>query len=615
MKHITSGRRLNGWIFVVGASSAAASAQWSTDPALNTPVCVQPGDQTVPQIAVGADGATWIGWFDNRSGSYAVYAQHLLADGTESFAPNGLAVSTQPQSSSLIGWDLQSDSQGNALAVFTDVRAGGDLDVYAYKLSPAGQFLWGPNGVTVSANADFDANPVVAELTNGDVAVAWARIPSSGTGAVHVRRYSTSGAFLQEVTINGASGEKPSFVALVASDNGGFIVQWLRNTASFSSPRHIRAQKFDASGAALWNGGNPVSVFDATSVPIAYQPLLASDGAGGAWLAWHAAPLSTFTSSVQHLDANGLELFPHNGVSVASEPGVQQLTPALAVMPGGEAIVVFNRRNGAQSQWGVGAQRISAAGTRLWSAAGVSVEPLDGKNESFERVVRFGDGVLALFFDQPQTPLPGTRVRAARLAPDGSFVWFSNTLAVSSLLVSKDDLELVVDRSGVARAVWRDERSDSGDIFAQSLHPDGTVGNASACVSTPFCQTSPNSVGPGALMTAEGSTSLGWADFELRVAGCPAFVNGIFFGGPQSMPAAPFFGGSLCLQPPFARLALVTTDSAGHAHVALDLASPSNPALSTSPGASAGFQFWYRDSAASGATTNVSDGVWSFFCP
>mgnify|MGYP001275299396 CR=1 FL=1 len=602
-------------LVLLAVLSPAAAAQWSTDPALNSAICVQPGDQTVPQIAAGADGGTWMGWFDNRGGAYAVYAQHLLADGTESLPPNGLALSTHPQNTSLIGWDMQSDGEGNALAVFTDVRAGGDLDVYAYKLSPTGQFLWGPDGITVSVNTDFDANPVVASLSNGDVAVAWARIPSSGTGAVHIRRYTSAGAFLHEATISGATGEKPSFVALAASDNGACIVQWLRNTASFSSPRHIRAQKFDAAGAPLWNGGNPVSVFDASSVPIAHQPLLASDDAGGAWLAWHAAPVSTFTSYVQHLDASGAELFPHNGVSVALEPGVQQLSPSLAVMPAGEAIVVFNRRNSAQSQWGVGAQRISAAGARLWSDAGVSVEPLDGKNESFERVVRFGDGALAMFFDQPQTPLPGSRVRGVRLEGDGSFVWLSNTLSVSAVLAGKDDLELVIDRSGVARAVWRDERNDIGDVFAQSLNPDGALGGASACVSAVFCQTSPNSVGAGARMQAEGSSSVGWGDFELRVDGCPALVNGIFFGGPQSMPAAPFFGGSLCLQPPFARLGLVTTDSGGGASLVVDLASPANPALNTAIGASAGFQFWYRDNASSGASTNVSDGVWSYFCP
>jgi hypothetical protein len=590
-------------------------AQWSSDPALNSPIAVQPGDQTVPQIAAGRDGATWIGWFDNRGGSYAVYVQHLDRDGVETLPVDGLLVSAHPQNSSLIGWDLQADAEGNALLAFTDVRAGGDLDVYAYKLSPTGQFLWGANGVTVSNNVDFDANPVLAELTDGAVAIAWARIPSVAPGAIHVQRRSAAGALLGESTIVGASGEKPSFCSIVASDNGACIVQWLRNTASFSSLRHVRAMKFDASGAALWNGGVPVAVFDLTSVPIAHQPLLYDDGAGGAWLAWHAAPGSTFSSYAQHLDANGGELFAHNGVSVSVEAGVQQLSPSLAPLAGGEAIVVFNRRNAAQSQWGVGAQRLSASGARLWTDAGVEVAALDGNNESFERALPFGDGALALYFDHPQTPLPAARLRAARLRPDGSLEWLSGSVSVSANLSSKDDLEVVIDRTGVARAAWRDERNDSGDIFGQSLHPDSVLGTASACVSTPFCVGAPNSVGAGARLVVEGSTSLGWSDFELVASACPPSSNGLFFYGAQAIAPAPFFAGFLCLTPPLSRLPPVTASASGVARLSFDPANPPGGAAAITAGSAWGFQYWYRDAAAVGPKTNTSDGAWSFFCP
>jgi hypothetical protein len=599
--------------FALAAPTTALAAQWSSDPALNSAVCVQNGDQTVPQIAAGSDGATWVGWFDNRSGAYAVYAQHFDSLGLPSFAANGLAVSTHPQNSSLIGWDMQSDAAGNALLAFTDVRAGGDLDVYAYKLSPSGQFLWGADGVAISTNGDFDANPVLAELSDGSVAIAYARIPSSGTGAIHIQRRSSAGALLGESVISGATNEKPSFAALVASDNGSFIVQWLRNTASFSSLRHIRAMKFDANGAALWNGGAPVIVYDASSVPIAYQPLLESDGAGGAWLAWHAAPASTFTSRVQRLSASGAELFPHNGVSVSVEAGVQQLSPSIAPMANGEAIVVFNRRNGAQSQWGVGAQRISASGARLWTDPGVSLAALDGQNESFERVVAFGDGALALYFDNPQTPIPASRLRAARLNANGAFTWMpSGTVSVSAILPQKDDLEVLVDRTGVVRAAWRDERNDSGDIFAQSLHAEGALGTGSACVAGAFCNTSPNSVGPGAQLDSLGAPSLGWADFELTVSGCPPGVSGRFFTSSQVIAPTPFFAGTLCLAQPLERLALVTTSPSGAA--ATQLAAPSLPPA-FAVGTTWGFQFWYRDPANPGPSTNTSDGVLAFICP
>jgi hypothetical protein len=597
------------------ASAAPLGAQWSSDPALNTPIAVQPGDQTVPQIAAGRDGGTWVGWFDNRSGSYAVYVQHLDRDGVETLPLDGLQVSSHPQNSSLIGWDLQADAEGNALLAFTDVRAGGDLDVYAYKLSPTGQFLWGANGVTVSTNGDFDANPVLAELADGSVAIAWARIPSTAPGAIHVQRRSAAGALLGESTLVGAAGEKPAFCALVASDNGSCIVQWLRNTASFSSLRHVRAMKFDANGAALWNGGTPVTVFDLASVPIAHQPLLCDDGAGGAWLAWHAAAGSSFSSYAQHLDASGAELFGHNGVSVSIEAGVQQLSPSLAPLPGGEAIVVFNRRNSAQSQWGVGAQRLAPNGARLWTDTGVEIAALDGNNESFERALPFGDGALALFFDNPQTPLPSARVRAARVRPDGTLVWLSGSLSVSANVSPKDDLEVVIDRTGVARAAWRDERTDSGDIFGQSLHPDGALGTASACVTTPFCVGAPNSVGPGARLVVEGSTSLGWSDFELVASGCPPASNGLFFYAAQQIAPSPFFAGFLCLTPPLSRLPTVTSNASGVARFSFDPQHPPGGAMPIGAGTAWGFQYWYRDAAASGPKTNTSDGAWSFFCP
>ena len=60
---------------------AGARAQWSSDPLANLAVCAQPGDQAVPRIAAVGDGRTWIGWFDDRGGSYAVYVQLFDRDG------------------------------------------------------------------------------------------------------------------------------------------------------------------------------------------------------------------------------------------------------------------------------------------------------------------------------------------------------------------------------------------------------------------------------------------------------------------------------------------------------------------------------------------------------
>src|SRR5882672_6567141 len=173
----------------------AAPAQWSNNSALNTPVCAQTGDQAVPKAAATGDGKTWIGWFDHRGANYDVYVQLLDRDGTALLAPNGLLVSSYAQNSSLVGWDLISDSSGNCVLAFTDIRAGGDLDVYAYRISQNGTFLWGASGVTLSNNTDFEANPAIAELTDGTFIFVWPLSPNgTATGSIRAQRLDANGS-------------------------------------------------------------------------------------------------------------------------------------------------------------------------------------------------------------------------------------------------------------------------------------------------------------------------------------------------------------------------------------------------------------------------------------
>jgi hypothetical protein len=48
--------------------------------------------------------------------------------------------------------------------------------------------------------------------------------------------------------------------------------------------------------------------------------------------------------------------------------------------------------------------------------------------------------------------------------------------AVSSILSSKSRLDMRLSSTGVALATWSDGRSDGGDIYAQDIKPDCTLG-------------------------------------------------------------------------------------------------------------------------------------------
>lgn len=597
---------------------APAAAQWNSSPTLNTPVCVQPGDQAVPKAAATGDGGTWIGWFDHRGANYDVYVQLLDRDGNAAFAVDGLLVSSNAQSTSLVDWDLIADSSGGCVLAFTDTRAGGDLDVYAYRISPTGQFLWGANGVALSNNSDYEPNPSIAELSDGSFAFVWAQIPNSGTGSIRAQRLDVNGVPLYvggdiALATGTATNEKPGFCKVVAAENGGYVVMWLRNIATFLSPRHIKAQKYDASGVAQWNGGAPTSVYDASAVPIAHQPILQSDGAGGAVFCWHNGA-TFFESYVQRVNASGVEQFAHNGIAVSLEANVGEFDPALAYLPAsGDMIVVYDRRDAAQGARGIGVQRISAAGARLWGNDGVELEPIDSVTEGRQRIVPFGDGALVTYFQFPVFGGQGSNILARRIDGSGADVWNATVVAADGQ-VSRDKPLLVIDSVGTARAVWDDERADSGDIYAQDIHVDGALGPIATCTANNFCVSAVNSVGAGATIGWSGSTSLALNNFGLRASGCPSSINAIFFYGPTQIAPVPFHAGFLCTTGGFSRLPVLTTNGSGDLSYSVDLTTPPNVLGQINAGSTWHFQLWYRDPSGPNGSTNTSDALQATFC-
>ena len=459
-------------------------AQFSSDSNLNLSIADRPGAQQNAKLAADGTGGTWIGWFDQASGNYDVYVQHVDAYGIERFPHNGVLVSAHPSNTSLVDWDLLADTSGGCVVTFCDARAGADLDVYAYRIEYAGAHAWGANGVTLSNNADFEAAPRVSELSDGSFVVVWTRAPSPGDNTIRMQKLDAIGVpqFPAEgLAISGALGEDPGFCDVVPSLAGGYIVQWLRHTAITSGTRHLRAQRFDANGSSVWPSF--VAVYDAISLPIAYLPVVQPDGAGGAYFAWHRSQAGAYDCLVQHVDANGVEVFPHNGVSVSNQAGVWELEPSLAQVGGGELVIAFHRRNSSQSNWGVGVQKLDSTGALLWGPTGVDLAPLDGVNESFERCVPDGQGgAFVLWFEQP-TAIPGTRIRAQRVDGTGNPLWAGNGIEVSSNLSSKDDLEVVTDlvwppHAGYVRAAWWDLRVDPGNVYTQNLFDDGALGDS-----------------------------------------------------------------------------------------------------------------------------------------
>ena len=123
--------------------------------------------------------------------------------------------------------------------------------------------------------------------------------------------------------------------------------------------------------------------------------------------------------------------------------------------------------------------------------------------------------------------------------------------------------------------------------------------------------TSPNSAGPGALISTSGSVSISANDLGLLVIGAPANQFGLFFFG-DAQQSTSVGDGTLCVGGSLHRLPVVTIDGSGQAAYALDLTNlPGGVTLS--PGDVQNFQLWFRDSGF-GTGSNLSDAVEVTFC-
>ena len=123
-----------------------------------------------------------------------------------------------------------------------------------------------------------------------------------------------------------------------------------------------------------------------------------------------------------------------------------------------------------------------------------------------------------------------------------------------------------------------------------------------------YCTAAPNSVGPGATLTAVGNPVVAANDFGLLAQGVPPQLFGLFFIGtsPTQLPLGEGFlcaGGSLFRLPP-----PLQSDPDGNKARTVDLTLPPATGLLV-PGSTRYFQYWYRDPAGGPAGFNLSDGV------
>jgi len=451
--------------------ASVSQAQWSSDPAVNLRVTDATGDQVQPKVAPTDDGGCYISWFDSLGNGFDVRVQKLDAGGNELLAHNGVLVADRNFSSTQ-DYGLDVDASGNALLAFRDDRYGG-IQITASKVSPTGMLLWGTAGIQLTSTSDFVASPKVAGTSDGGVVVAWTQDTSA-----RVQKLDAAGAqvWLADVVLTPAEG---TYTASDLHDAGtDAILSIVHQTGpEFWAPKQLRAQKLDAAGASLWGGGDPVVVFDVGSLQFGNYPPFVPDGTGGAVFSWYDTGGAQLQCYAQHVLADGTEAFPHNGSAASTNATRIRVSPSASYnATTGETFLFWREQNSSQSMNGVYGQKFDASGNRQWTNDGAVVEPVGSDETGLVRCLTEGTGAFVFWAQAPsfgQDRLYGARLDASGAIDIAQF-------DVASTPSGKSRLDVGRSTSGFAILAWNDDRADAGDIFAQNVNPDGTLGTSMA---------------------------------------------------------------------------------------------------------------------------------------
>jgi hypothetical protein len=464
-----------------------ASAQWSSNTGVNLQICDVSGEQALTKIAACPDGGCYISWFDHRGSSYAVYLQKLNSLGTKQFAVDGLLISNNPQNSSLVDYDLICDDSNNAVIAFTDIRNGGTINPFAYKISPAGVILWGANGVTLSDSVNsYQPNPKIVKTSDGNFVFVW-RI-GSGPTKIAMQKLNSAGVKQwgsSPILISSGTTENYDWPSEVVSDSGSIILYWCGYTGSFISPQNYKlyAQKFSSNGTRVWNSTQD-TVYSLGRVSGFYTPLVFPDKNNGAIFVWQDDRFSTneTNSYVQRISSAGNFLFPDNGSAVAGTTGMLRFAPVAAIIPSTQETFVFwQEKNTLQSMIGVYGQKFSQTGVRLWNNAGVAFKPLDPNSFSSLAAYSKDTNVFVCYLELLTGSTNGL-VKAFRTGPAGTFGWGGAVITPGSSTSEKLRMSADLSPNGMSMLSWQDNRNDGG-IYAQNINLDGTFGNPSGTIS------------------------------------------------------------------------------------------------------------------------------------
>jgi len=344
-------RSATGYDIYTQRVNALGAVQWTAN---GVALCTATGDQYHPMIVSDGAGGAIVTWYDGRIAGNDIYVQRVNASGAVQWTANGVALCTATG----IQWypAITSDGAGGAIVTWYDQR-GGTYGIYAQRVDASGAIQWTADGVALCTATWNEIWPTITSDGAGGAVITWMD-DRSGNYDIYAQRVNASGAVqwtTDGVAICTATGDQAG-PTIVSDGAGGGIVTWYDGR---SENAHIYAQRVNASGAVQWTA-NGKALCTATGDQL--YPTITSDGAGGAIVTWVDFRSGSYNADIyaQRVNDSGAVQWTANGVALCTATGDQWSPTIVSDCAGGGIVTWQDYRSG--SNYDVYAQRVDAAG-------------------------------------------------------------------------------------------------------------------------------------------------------------------------------------------------------------------------------------------------------------
>ncbi len=290
------------------------------------------GDQVFPDAAVTTNGG-FVVWQDNITDGSGWGVSAMQLNSTLSGSGSSFRVNVQGAG----------DQQNPRVALLQNggtvfVWQGGQPSqqhIYARFLSSSKTFLTTNDVLVNTFTNNFQINPAVATLTNGNIVVVWGsfdEVDSSSMLDVYGRVFLPTGQPVTgEFLVNEYTNYNQRTPTVAALANGGFVVAWVSEQERMAAPNPGAGSFMVTSGvvaptpsidiyARLYNGSGVAQsdefLVNSDSNPCA-NPDVAAGSDGGFMVTWDARDMT----SQANLFSNGLDIYARSFTSAGAGSG------------------------------------------------------------------------------------------------------------------------------------------------------------------------------------------------------------------------------------------------------------------------------------------------------